>query len=796
MPLVRGGTVWRVLAALLAVLAVAGAGFAARAKAATYTVAVTGDPTGTCPLTSNKCSLRQLINDENALSTAPSPPDTIVLRAGNYTLSQGPLAVNQSLIIVGAGAQSTQIDQETPLTAMTSRVFDIVGNPKVNPMPAVLISSVAMAFGKADSTNGYFGGDIRNRAILTLSEDLIEDGSAAGTGGGISNDGGMLILTHSLVWNNTSTTAPSAGPPVGGIGGGVENYGDDTVGAGQLFIDNSTIADNSAAELGGGVVNRCAGPSLECSSTGVNATTTIMNSTIADNDGGVEGVTGGGLLASQGTLSIGNSIVASNSVTNPATGAETPSNCGAGAAGVPNPGVLTSLGYNIETATDCGFKATGDHQSTDPQFLTGGLGFNGGNTETFALAATSPAVDAVPTSATGCWGTDQRDIARPQGTGCDIGAYELFQPVEGIQFTTVVGQVGATAATIDWGDGTTSMGTVNSRGQVTGTHTYAEEGIDHGEIDWANSDGAQEQTPFDIKVQDAPLTAKPVNFTAVSGASFGGPVATFTDANPGGTASDFTATIAWGDGTSSSGTVTAGKSGFVVSSTHTYANTGSFKTTVSIMDVGGSRATAHGTATVNPPPPTVTGLNPTAGPTAGGNSVTVTGTNLAGATTVDFGSSSATITGDTATSITATAPAGSATVDVTVTTTGGTSATSAADQYTYAPAPTVTQVSPTAGPTGGGTAVTITGTNFTNVTGVSFGSDGASSFEAVNSTTINAESPAGSGTVDVVVTTQNGGASATSPADQYTYVLAPTVTRGEPVRGPDGRRVDRNDRRQ
>src|ERR1019366_5489098 len=73
--------------------------------------------------------------------------------------------------------------------------------------------------------------------------------------------------------------------------------------------------------------------------------------------------------------------------------------------------------------------------------------------------------------------------------------------------------------------------------------------------------------------------------------------------------------------------------------------------------------------------PVVTGVSPTSGPTAGGTSVTVTGTNFTGATAVKFGTTSATtFTVNSATSITATAPAGAAgTVDVTVTATGGTS---------------------------------------------------------------------------------------------------------------------------
>jgi len=83
--------------------------------------------------------------------------------------------------------------------------------------------------------------------------------------------------------------------------------------------------------------------------------------------------------------------------------------------------------------------------------------------------------------------------------------------------------------------------------------------------------------------------------------------------------------------------------------------------------------------------------------------------------------------------------------------------------------PTVTNVNPDSGTTAGGTAVTITGTNFTGATSVSFGSIGVSSFVVVNSTTITTTTPAeASGIVDVTVTTP-GGTSAMNAGDQYTY---------------------------
>ena len=177
---------------------------------------------------------------------------------------------------------------------------------------------------------------------------------------------------------------------------------------------------------------------------------------------------------------------------------------------------------------------------------------------------------------------------------------------------------------------------------------------------------------------------------------------------------------------------------------------------------------------------TVTGVSPNNGPEGGGTSVTIAGTSFTGATEVKFGSTNAaSFKVDSATSITATSPAGAGTVDVTVTTPGGTSATGSADHFSYVPAPTVTGVSPNSGPEGGGTSVTISGTNFTGATEVKFGSTNAASFKVDSATSITATSPAITttgpslaGTVDVTVTT-SGGTSATGSADRFRYACTP-----------------------
>jgi hypothetical protein len=94
-------------------------------------------------------------------------------------------------------------------------------------------------------------------------------------------------------------------------------------------------------------------------------------------------------------------------------------------------GSFQSNGYNIDTGSSCGFAATGDQQNVDP--LLAALADNGGFTKTLALLAGSLAINAAnPATPTGsggtCETTDQRGTTRPQGTACDIGAFEYIFP--------------------------------------------------------------------------------------------------------------------------------------------------------------------------------------------------------------------------------------------------------------------------------------------------------------------------------------------------------------------------------
>jgi hypothetical protein len=169
--------------------------------------------------------------------------------------------------------------------------------------------------------------------------------------------------------------------------------------------------------------------------------------------------------------------------------------------------------------------------------------------------------------------------------------------------------------------------------------------------------------------------------------------------------------------------------------------------------------------------PTVASVAPASGPVAGGQTVTIQGTHLAGATDVFFGTapaSAVTVVSDTEVQVTA--PAHRAgTVDVRVTTPGGTSAAATDDRYRFAPVPKVTRLSSSSGTRAGGRRITVTGTGFTGATTVLFGAKPGTHVNVVSGTRLTVTTPSHkAGTVDVHVRTP-GGTSAEVHADRYTF---------------------------
>ncbi|MFF2148937.1 IPT/TIG domain-containing protein [Kitasatospora sp. NPDC058190] len=179
--------------------------------------------------------------------------------------------------------------------------------------------------------------------------------------------------------------------------------------------------------------------------------------------------------------------------------------------------------------------------------------------------------------------------------------------------------------------------------------------------------------------------------------------------------------------------------------------------------------------------PVITSLTPNQGPTSGGNTVTISGTNLSGATTVLFGTHAATITANTAAQITVTAPAGAAqSVNVTVTTSVGTSNPL---PYFYVTAPVIIGLNVTVGPSGGGNTVTIFGSGLALTSAVHFGPAAATNITVISDSQITVTAPAGTGTVLVTATTP-GGTSTVGPGNAYyVYVAPPVINSLTPAQG-------------
>jgi len=222
---------------------------------------------------------------------------------------------------------------------------------------------------------------------------------------------------------------------------------------------------------------------------------------------------------------------------------------------------------------------------------------------------------------------------------------------------------------------------------------------------------------------------------------------------------------------------------FVVNSaTQITATVPAGATTGKISDTTPSGATSSaGTFTVTAAAPTITSFAPTSGVV--GASVTITGTNLAGATTVSFNGTAATFTVNSATQITAAVPSGATTGKISLTAPGGT-VTSSGNFTVSAAAPTISSFTPTSGATG--TSVAITGTNLAGASALSFNGTPAT-FTVQSATQIATSVPAGATTGSILVTTPGG--SAASPSAFTVTPAAPTITSFTPTTGTTGTSV-------
>ncbi len=292
-----------------------------------------------------------------ALANANQDEGSIIsLTASGVISLVSPLpAISSDVQIVGPGANNLTVDGNG-----TNQVFDVDAGVTVT------IAGLTITRG-----HGASGGGILNSGTLTLTNLTLSNNLAAGAGGGIDNLG-TLTLTSSTLSGNSA-----------GSGGGIDNDG-------TLTVTNSTFSDNSASADGGGVGNL--------------GTLTVSDSTFSGNSAG----RGGGIAIDDGALTLGNTIIATNTAL---TGPDLY-------------GTVISLGNNLigNSSGGSGFVGT-DLVNVNP--LLGPLQHNGGPTQTLALLPGSPAIAAgsvarIPPGIT----TDQRGSARIVKGKVDIGAFQ------------------------------------------------------------------------------------------------------------------------------------------------------------------------------------------------------------------------------------------------------------------------------------------------------------------------------------------------------------------------------------
>jgi uncharacterized repeat protein (TIGR01451 family) len=237
-----------------------------------------------------------------------------------------------------------------------------------------------------------------------------------------------MTLTNDTIAGNTTGAAGSGGPD------SIINAS----GSGDTIDLVGMVGD------GGGIFN--------------DGSASITNATVSAN--GANGANSGGDISfGPGTVTLENTIVAN---------ASSGGNCAY------FEGAVSDGGYNLDSATSCDLTSTSDKTSSNPQLGT--LQSNGGQTSTMALASTSPAIDAIPTGTNGCGTTittDQRGVARPQGSGCDIGAYEYGD----VAMQSVV----ASAKKVPAGSKLTYTATVVNAGAVGATGVTVSDTLPTGE---------------------------------------------------------------------------------------------------------------------------------------------------------------------------------------------------------------------------------------------------------------------------------------------------------------------------
>ncbi len=442
-----------IIALILATLAGSRLSSAQAAPHATITVQSAADDgtvnAANCP--GANCRLRDAI----AYAAAG---DTITF-SGDYTITlASQLTIEKDLTIDGAGhtvaingnhavrvfyVNSGYTFNLQNLTVTGGNCGDACGGGGLYNSAGSTVNVVNSTFSDNINPDPSFGGGLYNESgTLNVTSSIFSNNSASYAGGGIFNWSGTLNVTNSTFFSNS---VPIDNIVPNRYGGGINTYNGTTtvknstfssnsaVAAGGLYVNSGTVTvqnstfSGNQADIGGGLYTDYGAITVTNSTfTGNSATgaggignnsgaITVTNSTITGNSGSI---VGGGIINNDGIVTVTNSIIAAQT------------------AGTDCVGAIISQGYNIESATTCGFNQTGDQQNVANGSLNLQVLANNGilpHPFTHALGVGSVAIDKIPNGVNGCVAgvsIDERGAVRAGGGThggalCDIGAYEV-----------------------------------------------------------------------------------------------------------------------------------------------------------------------------------------------------------------------------------------------------------------------------------------------------------------------------------------------------------------------------------
>ena len=341
--------------------------------------------------------------------------------------------------------------------------------------------------------NGYGGGIYVGNGSLEVASSTIS-GNIAGWGGGLDISGGTATIANSTISGNTAkeyTTQSQPGYSYNGTGGGIYISSNVTV-----TVTNSTISGNRAqgtnvisgtnqiqpgAEGGGGICNL--------------GVLTIVNSTVTANQARTN--QGGGINTALGTLQLSNSILANSILINSANNTSNSDLIGNRTSGV-------SGNYNL---VQSGATITGSNNIAGQAANLGALANSGGPTQTHALLAGSPAINAGSNAliASGVT-TDQRGagFARIQGGTVDIGAWETQILIDTTPPTMNISAPSVTLA--------------NSNSSVTYTVTYGDANFSSSTLSASNVTLNRAGTiNASVSVTSSSVTTRTVTLSEITG---------------------------------------------------------------------------------------------------------------------------------------------------------------------------------------------------------------------------------------------------------------------------------------